>query len=194
MNKLGHYHRLMESAWVAGQRLALRLGLTFSLGLLALASDSATPPSAAGANAEKPNSANSPQTRPNGNKLQLKVGDKEFWVEVAVTPAQQQLGLMYRTKMGEDEGMLFVYAAPHRPTVWMKNTILPLSCAFMDRQGRILEILDLVSLSETPVAPKVANVSFMLEMNRGWFDQNEIKVGAVVSSARGPLGSIFRGR
>jgi uncharacterized protein len=161
--------------------------LSVSVAYEVLASDSTSP-------SESAATPSPTQARPAGNKLQLQAGEKAFWVEVAVTPAQQQLGLMYRTKMGEDEGMLFVYSVPHRPTVWMKNTILPLSCAFLDRQGRILEILDLTSLSETPVSPRSSNVSFMLEMNRGWFSQNEIKVGTIVSSARGALASLMRGR
>lgn len=144
--------------------------------------------------AQNPPAASSAPAKPAGNKLKLKVGEKEFWVELALTAAQQQLGLMYRTKMGEDEGMLFVYAAPHRPLVWMKNTILPLSCAFLDGQGRILEIRNLKSLDETPVASQAPNVLFMLEMNRGWFEQNEIKTGAFVSSDRGPLATLFRRR
>lgn len=128
------------------------------------------------------------------NKLRLLVGDKECFVEVASTVAQQNQGLMYRTQMGENDGMLFVFPAPRRPSVWMKNTILPLSCAFLDVQGRVLEIIDLVSLDETPVRPQAANVKFMLEMNRGWFEQNEIKAGTVVQTDRGVLGQTYRSR
>ncbi len=125
------------------------------------------------------------------NKLKLIVGKQPLWVEVAITPAQQQRGLMYRTKMEENEGMLFVFPTPRKASVWMKNTILPLSCAFLDFQGRILEIKDLVSLDEKMVYSKQANVRFMLETNRGWFADNDLAEGDLVVTERGSLAQAF---
>jgi uncharacterized membrane protein (UPF0127 family) len=132
------------------------------------------------------------QTEPaRPNRLKLLVGNKPLYAELAATPAQQQKGLMYRTKMELDEGMLFVFPAPRYATVWMKDTILSLSCAFIDSQGRILEIRDLNSTDETIVKSRFPHVRFMLETHRGWFSDNEIAVGAVVRTERGTLAQAF---
>jgi hypothetical protein len=144
--------------------------------------------------AEKATSSSEKQVQPEknvANKLKLLVGKQPLWVEVAVTPAQQQRGLMYRTKMEENVGMLFVFPAPKRASVWMKNTILPLSCAFLDNQGKILEIKDLNSLDEKVMYSKQANVRFMLETHREWFSDNNLAEGDLVVTERGSLAMAF---
>lgn len=76
----------------------------------------------------------------------------------------------------------------------MKNTIIPLSVAYIDPDGAILEINDLDPLNEDPVNAKTDQVQFVLEMNRGWFQTNHIGVGNVITSKNGTLHETFFSR
>lgn len=100
--------------------------------------------------------------------------------EVAATPAQQQQGLMFRDKLGEDEGMLFVYGAPAHVCMWMKNTLIPLSVAFIDERGKIVNIEDMKPQTRTSHCGK-RPVYYALEMNQGWFRKRNIRSGSVIS-------------
>lgn len=84
---------------------------------------------------------------------------------------------MYRDTLGRDDGMLFVYPDRASRSFWMKNTRIPLSVAFVDDDGTILEIADLKPMDDRPVA-SVAASRFALEMNQGWFTQNRVVVGS----------------
>jgi len=102
----------------------------------------------------------------------------EVQVEIADGPFEQQRGLMYRTTLGEDRGMLFVYRREQPLSFWMKNTRLPLSIAYIDSKGRITDILDMKPLDDKPphyVSSKP--VQYALEVNLGFFDERGVKVG-----------------
>jgi uncharacterized membrane protein (UPF0127 family) len=96
--------------------------------------------------------------------------------QVAATPAQRATGLMFRPQMPSGEGMLFVFEAPSEQCFWMKNTVLPLTAAFVADDGTIVNLADMKPqttnshCSEKPVR-------YVLEMNRGWFAQKGIKAG-----------------
>lgn len=106
----------------------------------------------------------------------LEAAGHRLTVELAVTAAQHQHGLMYRNTLPEDHGMLFVYAAPERICMWMKNTRIPLSVAFLDSQGRIINIAEMRPLSlDTHCAERPAR--YALEMKRGWFSRRGITSG-----------------
>ncbi|MDD5557619.1 MAG: DUF192 domain-containing protein [bacterium] len=114
----------------------------------------------------------------------LTAGGKAARVEVARRPHEQARGLMFRRRLGEDEGMLFVYDSPQTLCFWMKNTRLPLDIAFMDAGGRITQVERMRPhdagtrhCSETPA-------QFALEMNRGWFERNGVGVGDRVELPR----------
>ena len=108
--------------------------------------------------------------------LPLTIGGKTIKVEVARTEKEQERGLMFRERMGKDEGMLFVYEREERLSFWMKNTRLPLSIAFIDKGGRIVDIQDMEPFSlDTHTSAYPAR--YALEMNRGWFAREGIKVG-----------------
>jgi uncharacterized membrane protein (UPF0127 family) len=127
--------------------------------------------------------------------IKLWLGAKEITVEQATTDEQIETGLMFRKEMGADEGMLFVFEDPHRPAFWMRNTVLPLSCAYIDSTGAILELHDLKPLDETPVvAAPTSRVQYVLEMNRGWFQTNRIDVGASIRTEQGSLSETYFGR
>ena len=93
-------------------------------------------------------------------------GRHRFRVEVAVTPAQQEKGLMFRTAMGADEGMIFPYKQPQRVYFWMKNCPLALDIVYIGTDHRVLNIADARPFDETPLA-SAGEVSNVLELNNG---------------------------
>jgi hypothetical protein len=109
----------------------------------------------------------------------LRAGGRTIRVEVARTPLHRATGLMYRTGMGKEEGMLFVFPDEASRSFWMKNTILPLSIAFLDRSGTILNIAEMLPQTENPHFSKGPAV-YALEMNAGWFAKSGVGVGSKV--------------
>ena len=108
----------------------------------------------------------------------LTIKGKKIQVEVVRTEQEKARGLMFRDKLGPDEGMLFVYEKEEFLTFWMKNTPLPLSIAFIDKKGKIVDIQDMEPFSlRTHTSARPAR--YALEMNRNWFQKNGIKVGDV---------------
>ncbi|MFP4178841.1 MAG: DUF192 domain-containing protein [Spirochaetaceae bacterium] len=103
-------------------------------------------------------------------RIELKVGEEIFTVEVAQTDKERSRGLMYRSSLGENEGMLFVFERDQRLSFWMKNTEIPLSIAYISRDGTIREIHDLKPHSERAVESSHA-VRYALELPRGAFDR-----------------------
>jgi uncharacterized membrane protein (UPF0127 family) len=109
----------------------------------------------------------------------LTIAGKKIQVEVVRTEGEKSRGLMFREKLGADQGMLFVYEKEEFLTFWMKNTPLPLSIAFIDRKGKIVDIQDMEPFSlRTHTSARPAR--YALEMNRNWFQKNGIKVGDAV--------------
>ncbi|MBP1717722.1 MAG: hypothetical protein H6Q43_1160 [Deltaproteobacteria bacterium] len=112
--------------------------------------------------------------------LELKIKEKKIKAEVVRTEPEKARGLMFRQKLGRDEGMLFVYEKEERLSFWMKNTPLPLSIAFLDKSGMIVDIQDLVPFSlQTHVSAFPAQ--YALEVNQGWFKANGISIGDTVT-------------
>jgi uncharacterized protein len=102
----------------------------------------------------------------------------EVRVEVADTEPERELGLMGRTALPEDRGMLFVFDREQELTFWMKDTLIPLSVAFMDSEGRIVDIQDMKPLDDDPPHYVSAEPSqYALEVNQGFFEEHGIKVG-----------------
>jgi uncharacterized protein len=111
--------------------------------------------------------------------LSLSIGKAHVSAEVAATEQTRELGLMHRRSMASHAGMLFVFDAPDAYCFWMKNTLIPLSIAFIDGDGVIVNIDDMAPQTETNhCATKPAK--YALEMNQGWFQQNRIGAGAKV--------------
>lgn len=114
----------------------------------------------------------------------LSIGLHLITAEVAATPQQRQQGLMFREKMGRNEGMIFLFGQPAGVCMWMKNTPLPLSVAFIDSAGTIVNIEDMEPHStESHCADR--EVPYALEMHKGWFKQRNIQPGATVSGLPG---------
>ena len=99
--------------------------------------------------------------------------------------------MMYRKEMGENEGMIFVFPQAHRASFYMRNTYLPLSCAYIDTEGVILEIRDMKPLDETPIVATTDWVRFVLETPQGWFARHQIAPGTVIRAERGSLAQIL---
>ena len=111
--------------------------------------------------------------------VQLSAGIYVIQAEVAATDAERQQGLMMRSKMSATEGMVFDFGAPAGVCMWMKNTLIPLSVAFIDTEGKIINIEDMQpETTDSHCAKKV--VRYALEMNQGWFKQKNIKPGSKI--------------
>lgn len=99
-------------------------------------------------------------------------------VEIADSPDEQAKGLMNRKKLGEDRGMLFVFPDQQVRSFWMKDTLIPLSIAYIDSDGRIIDLQDMKALDDQPphyVSAKPAK--YALEANKGFFEERGVEVG-----------------
>ena len=104
-------------------------------------------------------------------------GHESFAVEVADDAAERAQGLMFRTELSPASGMLFVYEGPRHPQFWMKNTLIPLTAAFVADDGTIVNLADMKPLDESSHC-SAEPVRYVLEMNQGWFEQRHLKAGA----------------
>ncbi len=107
----------------------------------------------------------------------LSAGMHVIDTELAISPAQQQTGMMFRTEMGANEGMLFVNDDVAVRCFWMRNTLIPLSIAFVADDGTIVNIADMQPRSEASHC-STKPVRYALEMRQGWFAKRGIKAGA----------------
>jgi len=109
-------------------------------------------------------------------RITLTAGIHQIDTQVALTPEQHQIGLMYRTEMPQGEGMIFVFQTPSKQCFWMKNTVLPLTAAFIADDGTIVNLEDMKPQT-TDAHCSAKPVRFVLEMNQGWFAKKGIKPG-----------------
>lgn len=112
--------------------------------------------------------------------MSLSAGIHVVQAEVVATNESRMQGLMFRKSMGQNNGMLFVFPEEGQHCMWMKNTFLPLSVAFMDAKGVIVSIHDMEPQSEVSHCA-AAPARFALEMNRGWFRSKGVSAGARIS-------------
>jgi uncharacterized protein len=108
----------------------------------------------------------------------IKVGDRIVQMQVAISAAEMEHGLMERTDLGPDQGMLFVYARPTAMSFWMRNTPLPLDIGFFSPDGELKEIYPMYPYDETTVASRSGHLQFALEMRQGWFESHGVRPGA----------------
>lgn len=109
----------------------------------------------------------------------LAIGTATAHVEIAATPETRNHGLMFRASLPADHGMLFVFEQETTQCFWMKNTPLPLTIAFIDAQGRIVNMRDMQPFSEATHCP-ARPMRYALEMRQGWFQQYGIQAGQTV--------------
>jgi uncharacterized membrane protein (UPF0127 family) len=110
----------------------------------------------------------------------LTVGSHRITVELARRPVEQSRGLMFRTSLPPDHGMLFLFPSDEVQVFWMRNTTIPLSIAYADARGRIVRIADLEPLDERPVT-SIAPARYALEMHRGWFAAHGVVAGDAIT-------------
>jgi len=111
--------------------------------------------------------------------ISLTAGMHIIKAEVAAKEAERRQGLMNREKMGPNEGMVFLFDGPAGVCMWMKNTLIPLSVAFLDENGKIVNIEDMQPHTTDSHCAKKP-VRYALEMNLGWFRQKNIKPGTII--------------
>lgn len=109
-------------------------------------------------------------------RIKLSAGMHLMDVQLAMTPDQRSTGLMFRHEMPQNEGMLFIFEQPSPQCFWMKNTLLPLTAAFVADDGTITNLADMKPQT-TNTHCSVKPVRFVLEMNQGWFAKRGIKAG-----------------
>jgi uncharacterized membrane protein (UPF0127 family) len=109
-------------------------------------------------------------------RIKLSAGMHLIDVQVAATPEQRATGLMHRKDMQQSEGMLFVFEQAAQQCFWMKNTLLPLSAAFVADDGTIVNLVDMKPQT-TDAHCSTQPVRYVLEMNQGWFGKKGIKAG-----------------
>ncbi|WP_299513469.1 DUF192 domain-containing protein [uncultured Limnohabitans sp.] len=109
-------------------------------------------------------------------RTQLSAGMHRLEVQLAQTPMQRQIGLMWRKNMPMHEGMLFVFEQATTQCFWMRNTLIPLTAAFVENDGTIVNMADMQPQSDDSHCSDKP-VRFVLEMNQGWFAKRQIKPG-----------------
>ena len=119
--------------------------------------------------------------------MELSAGFHRIEAEVAANQENRALGLMHRKSMGSNQGMLFVFPVAARHCMWMRNTLIPLAVAFLDDEGRIINVEEMKPQTENNHCA-AAPARFALEMNKGWFAakgiQNGMRIGGVEKSPR----------
>jgi hypothetical protein len=118
----------------------------------------------------------------NLQRVELTAGMHRIEAQVAAAPQERQIGLMSRREMPQHEGMLFVFEQPATQCFWMKNTLLPLTAAFVADDGSVVNLADMKPMSEDSHC-SARPVRYVLEMNQGWFARRGIKAGARLSGA-----------
>lgn len=115
-------------------------------------------------------------------RTKLSAGMHMMDVQLAQTNEQRQTGLMWRKEMPQHEGMLFVFEQPATQCFWMRNTLIPLSAAFVADDGTIVNIADMKPQSDDSHCSEKP-VRFVLEMNVGWFAKRQLKAGYKLGGA-----------
>ena len=133
--------------------------------------------------------AKAPETSPKFEKIQIQLGSKKLTVEVAKTREQHEYGLMNRNKLATDAGMLFVFENEMPLSFWMKNTFIDLSIAYIGKDKKIVDILEMKATSsiqtDFPSYPSSKPALYALEMNKGWYTKNHIKIGDLLVLPKG---------
>jgi uncharacterized protein len=117
----------------------------------------------------------------------LRAGTQNIRAEIAATEITRNTGMMWRTSMGKNDGMLFIFDSPAYYNMWMRNTLIDLSVAYMDQAGKIVSIHEMKKLDEVTQHQAHGPVIYALEMNAGWFTRNNVKVGDTITGLEGAV-------
>lgn len=123
------------------------------------------------------------QKPPHFEQIQIQIADKKISVEKAQSNEQLSYGLMYREKLANDTGMLFVFSQEETRNFWMKNTFVNLSIGFFDRNRKLVDVQEMQAVKTVMEEPRTYKSKFpakyALEMPAAWFKKNQIKLGDV---------------
>jgi uncharacterized membrane protein (UPF0127 family) len=111
---------------------------------------------------------------------QIQIGNETLDVELAETAPQQTKGLRFRETLAENSGMLFIFPKPQRLSFWMKDASIPLSIAYIQPDGKIVQIRAMQPNDETPVSSLSDDVRYALLVNQGWFERHGIAAGTII--------------
>lgn len=120
--------------------------------------------------------------------IELSAGIHLIRAEVAVEASERAKGLMFRRHLGTNQGMVFLFDEPTMQCMWMKNTLIPLSVAFIGEDGRVLNVEDMQPQTEASHCA-VRPARYALEMNRGWFARHGVAAGSKISGLPKPPAS-----
>ena len=120
------------------------------------------------------------QPQMNLRRIDLTAGMYRIDTQLAQTPQQREIGLMFRKEMPQQEGMLFIFDVPGVQCFWMRNTLLPLTAAFVADDGTIVNLADMQPMTENSHC-SAKPVRYVLEMNQGWFAKRGIQAGSKLS-------------
>jgi len=126
--------------------------------------------------------------------IKVRVNDQELIAEIAQRQVEIATGMMFRTNMPENEAMLFVFPGSAPRSFYMRNCIVPLSGAYINPQGEVLQIIKMEPHNEIGINSTSDDVQFVLEVPQGWFERHHIGVGAVIQTERGSLHDTFFGK
>ena len=113
----------------------------------------------------------------------LKVGEVTLQVQVPLTDAELARGLMFRDSLDPDHGMIFCYREPGQKSFWMNNVPIPLDIGFFDSEGVLREIRSMFAYDRRSVISSRSDVRYALEVNKGWYQRNNILPGARIDLA-----------
>ena len=116
---------------------------------------------------------------------QLTAGIHVITAEVASTPQSRMIGLMMRERLAPNHGMVFVFEDKSQHCFWMRNTLIPLSIAFIDDDGTIISVADMAPKSDASTCPQ-RPVRYALEMDQGWFAKRGLTAGKKISGLPPP--------
>jgi uncharacterized protein len=123
--------------------------------------------------------------------IKVNMGSEEMIAEVCREPVEIATGMMFRTKMAENEAMIFVFSNAEPRNFYMRNCLVPLSAAYIEPDGKIAEMIDLQPGDERGVQSRTSNIQFVLEVPQGWFKRHSITNGTIIRTERGTLLETF---
>ena len=123
--------------------------------------------------------------------IKLYVGPETLDTEMAVTPEQQETGMMYRTNIQDTDSMIFVLSFPQRASFWMYHCPESISAAYITPDGVIAEIHHFEKMDTNPVLSATDNILYVLETSDGWFARHHVTPGMAIQTERGSLAETF---
>jgi uncharacterized membrane protein (UPF0127 family) len=169
----------------------LSLGWLLTVCLALAGCDKPLPPAAQAAPAAPAVESGPTKAQPRLPTVKLLLGTNEMVTEIARSALEVQTGMMFRTNMPEMEGMIFVFPDSDYRAFWMKNTLVPLSCAYINREGLVMELHDMKPLDQTSIPSVSGEIQYVLEVNQGWFKRHHVTPGTLIQSEKGTLRDTF---